>query len=239
MFCPPMPLRPRPSTWIPEPEAEETWIPEPEAEETLTIAGRTWIPEALPHQQEELGLQMMNPALANKLQGTPKKGKQPKKSKDQQSKQSKDPKTKQSKQPKDPKTQTKKRLTKKEQDQAAVQKFLSSPAYDEATVQKVLSDQRFNGFLDARVTMEVEKQLDKKKRSDRFDKVYKRAQKVLKQFASLADGDPEVYKEEGDLLLEYMGKMTELQCRRKGLFESAERQAGLNASFSRLKHKRN
>ena len=97
MFCPPMPLRPRPSTWIPEPEAEET----------LTIAGRTWIPEALPHQQEELGLQMMNPALANKLQGTPKKGKQPKKSKDpktKQSKQSKDPKTQQSKQSKDPKT---------------------------------------------------------------------------------------------------------------------------------------
>ena len=77
MFCPPMPLRPRPSTWIPEPEAEETWIPEPEAEETLTIAGRTWIPEALPHQQEELGLQMMNPALANKLQGTPKKASSP------------------------------------------------------------------------------------------------------------------------------------------------------------------
>lgn len=61
----------------------------------------------------------------------------------------------------------------------------------------------------------------------------------MKQFAFLSDGDPEVYQEEGDLLLEYMGKMTELQCRRKGLFESAERAAEVNASFSRLKHKRN
>ena len=55
----------------------------------------------------------------------------------------------------------------------------------------------------------------------------------------MADGDPEVYKDEGDLLLEYMGKMTELQCRRKGAFERAERQADLNEAFCRLKHKRN
>ena len=111
--------------------------------------------------------------------------KQPKKSKSKQTQQTK---------------QTKNRLTKNEQDEAAVQKFLSSPA--------------FNGFLDAKVTMEVEKQLDKKRRSDMVDKVYNRAQKVMRQFAFLADGDPEVYKDEGDLLVEYMGKMTELQCRR-------------------------
>ena len=61
----------------------------------------------------------------------------------------------------------------------------------------------------------------------------------MRQFAFLADGDPEVYKDEGDLLQEYMGKMTELQCRRKGVFESAERMAEVNASFSMLKHKRN
>ena len=67
--------------------------------------------------------------------------------------------------------------------------------------------------------MEVEKQLDKKRRSDRFDKVYNRANKVMRQFAFLADGDPEVYKDEGDLLLEYMGKMTELQGRRKWMIE--------------------
>ena len=93
--------------------------------------------------------------------------------------------------------------------------------------------------MNAKFTMEVEKQLDKKRRSDRFDKVCKRAQKVMRQFACLADGDPEAYTDEGDLLLEYMGKMTELQCRRKGEFETAERQADLNAAFSNLKHKRN
>ena len=103
--------------------------------------------------------------------------------------------TKQTKQTK----QTKKRLTKKEQDEAAVQKFLSSPAFN------------------ARVTMEVEKQLEKKRRSDRCDKVYNRALKVMRQFAFLADGDPEACTDEGDLLLEYMGKMTELQFRRNGV----------------------
>ena len=132
------------------------------------------------------------------------------------------------------------KLTKREQDnEAAMQKFLSSPAYDEATVQKLLSDPAFKGLLNARVTMEVEKQLDKKRRSDRLDKVYNKAQKVMRQFAFLADGDPEAYTDEGDLLLEYMGKMTELQCRRKGVFERADRMAEVNASFSRLKHKRN
>ena len=53
----------------------------------------------------------------------------------------------------------------------------------------------------------------------------------MRQIAFLADGDPEVYKDEGDLLLEYMGKMTELRCMRKGVFERAERVAGLNAAF--------
>ena len=120
-----------------------------------------------------------------------------------------------------------------------MQKFLSSPAYDEATVQKLLSDPAFNGFLNARVTMEVEKQLDNKRRSGRLDKVYNRAQKAMRQFAFLADGDPEVYKAEGDLLREFMGKMTELHCKRKRMAESAERMAEVNAAFSRLKHKRN
>ena len=61
----------------------------------------------------------------------------------------------------------------------------------------------------------------------------------MKEFALLADGDPDVYTEEGDLLHEYMGKMTELQCRRTGKFDSAARMAEVNASFSKLKHKRN
>ena len=154
-----------------------------------------------------------------------------------QPKMSKDPKTQQSKQTQQTK-HTKKKLTKKEQDEAAVQKFLSS-GIGEETLKNMLSDPYLNGYVNTRVMLEVEEQLDKKRMSERFDKVYKRAQKVMKQFAFLADGDPEVYKDEGDLLLEYMGKMTELHCRRKGLVESAERQAELNASFSRLKHKRN
>ena len=86
--------------------------------------------------------------------------------------------------------------------------------------------------------MELEKQLDRKRRICRLDKVCNRAQKVMRQFAVLADGDPEVYSDEGDLLLEYMGKMTELQCRRKGVKEQKEI-AEVNAAFSRLKHKRN
>ena len=125
----------------------------------------------------------------HKQRGTPKKfrlvsnqvrhgeTKQPKKSKDpktQQSKQSKDPKTQQSKQSKDPKTQTKKRLTTKEQDQAAVQQFLSSPAFAEAAMDKMLSDPAFNGFLNARITVEVEKQLEKKGRLTDFIKSTKR-----------------------------------------------------------------
>ena len=86
--------------------------------------------------------------------------------------------------------------------------------------------------------MEVQQQLEKNKRSDRLQKVYNKAQKVMKEFALLADGDPDVYTEEGDLLQEYMGKMTELQCRRKGQFDNAASMAALNGAFSRLKHKR-
>ena len=88
--------------------------------------------------------------------------------------------------------------------------------------------------------MEVEKQLGKKMRSDRFNTVYNRAQKVMRQFAFLADGDPEVYTDEGDLLLEYMGKMIELQCRRKGMsLKEPKEIAEVHAARPRLKHTRN
>ena len=86
--------------------------------------------------------------------------------------------------------------------------------------------------------MEVAMQLDKQRKSDRMDKVYKRALKIIGQFAFLADGDPEAITDEGDLLLEYMGKMTALQCRRKGIIERADEMAEMNAAFSRLEHKR-
>ena len=72
-----------------------------------------------------------------------------------------------------------------------------------------------------------------------MQKAYKKAEKLMKEFALLADGDPDVYTEEGDLLQEYMGKMIELQCRRKGLVGNAASMAQLNGAFSRLKHKRN
>ena len=83
-----------------------------------------------------------------------------------------------------------------------------------------------------------QKQLDKKMRSDEMDKVYNKAFKVMRQFAFLADGDPDAVTAEGDLLLEYTAKMTQLQCQRKRLFGNAERVAEMNASFPRLKHKR-
>ena len=112
---------------------------------------------------------------------------------------------------------TKKRLTKKEQDEAAVQRFLSSPAFTEALAM----------------------QLDKLRKSDRMDNVYKRAFKVMRQFAFLADGDPEAITEEGDLLLEYIGQITYLQCKRKGVpLEDLKEVAALNEAFSRLKHVR-
>ena len=82
-------------------------------------------------------------------------------------------------------------------------------------------------------------QLDKLRKSDRMDKVYKRAFKVMRQFAFLVDGDPEAITEEGDLLLEYIGKMNCLQCKRKGVpLEDLKEVAALNEAFSRLKHAR-
>ena len=81
--------------------------------------------------------------------------------------------------------------------------------------------------------------IDKKMRSDKVDKVYNKAFKVMRQFAFLADGNPDGATAEGDLLLEYMGKMTELQCQRKRHFANGENMAEVNASFAIFKHKRN
>ena len=47
-----------------------------------------------------------------------------------------------------------------------------------------------------------------------------------------------MYTEEGDLLLEYIGKMTKLQCKRKGKpLKELQEIDKVNAAFSRLKHK--
>ena len=66
-----------------------------------------------------------------------------------------------------------------------------------------------------------------------MQKAYKKAEKLMKEFALLADGNPDVYTEEGDLLYEYMGKMTMLQCKRKGLENNAASMDQLTGAFSR------
>ena len=90
-----------------------------------------------------------------------------------------------------------KRPTKKEQDEQAVHKLLASPALE--------------GYLKARISDEVEKQM----KSAKLDHVYEKAYKVMKQFALLGDGDPDKYAEEQDCLVQYMGKMVKLQIKRK------------------------
>ena len=62
--------------------------------------------------------------------------------------------------PERPTTQRAKRLTKKEQDEQAVNKFLASPALE--------------GYLSARISAEV----DKQRKSAKLDKVYKKAEKL-------------------------------------------------------------
>ena len=117
--------------------------------------------------------------------------------------------------------QTQQKQTQLSADEAAVQQFINSPAFHE------------------KVSMEVEKQLVTQRKSARFDRVYNRALKVMRQFALLADGDPEVYTEEGDLLLEYIGKMTKLHCKRKRMpLKELQEFDKANAAFARLKHKR-
>ena len=74
------------------------------------------------------------------------------------------------------------------------------------------------------------------KKSDRVDKVYKKAEKVMQECSLLCDGNPEAYKEEQDCLLEYMGKMTMLQLKRKKRFPEAAHMHECNEAFGRIKH---
>ena len=76
------------------------------------------------------------------------------------------------------------------------------------------------GYFKARISDEVEKQM----KSAKLDHVYEKAYNVMKQFASLGDGDPEKYAEEKDCLVEYMGKMVKLQLYRQAqLAEAAKK----------------
>ena len=96
----------------------------------------------------------------------------------------------QTKKPKEPKEtkQRAKRPTKKEQDEQAANKFLASPTCA--------------SYLSAMIPAEVDKQRTSAKR----DEVYKKADKVMQEFALLGDGNPELFAEEQDCLVPYIGK---------------------------------
>ena len=147
--------------------------------------------------------------------GTPKRSRlvpeQTKKPKETKAKNSepRKPKETQTKKPKEPKEtkQRAKRQTKKEQDEHAVNKFLASPAWE--------------GYLSARISAEV----DKQSKSAKLDRVYKKVEQVMKDFALLGDGNPEQFAEEGDCLVTYLGKMVQLQLKRKRQLSAASNMA--------------
>ena len=128
----------------------------------------------------------------------PEQTKKPKETKAKKSEPRK-PKETQAKKTKEPKEtkQRAKRPTKKEQDEQAVNKFLASPAWE--------------GYLSAKILAEV----DKQRKSAKLDNVYAKAEQVMRQWALLGDGNPEQFAEEQDCLVTYMGKMVELQLKRK------------------------
>ena len=141
----------------------------------------------------------------------PEQTKKPKETKAKKSEPRK-PKETQTKKPKEPKEtkQRAKRQTKKEQDEQAVNKFLASPAW--------------------------EAEVDKQRKSAKLDRVYKKAEKVMKEFALLGDGNPEQFAEEEDCLVTYLGKMVQLQLKRKRQLSAASNMAEINAAYSRIKH---
>ena len=135
----------------------------------------------------------------------PEQTKKPKETKAKKSEPRK-PKETQTKKPKETK-QRAKRQTKKEQDEQAVNKFLASPAWE--------------GYLSARISAEV----DKQSKSAKLDRVYKKAEQVMKEFALLGDGNPEQLAEEEDCLVTYLGKMVQLQLKRKRQLSAASNMA--------------
>ena len=74
--------------------------------------------------------------------------------------------------------------------------------------------------------------LDKKQKSDKVDKLYKKAQKLMHEFSLLCDGDTEACTEEADCLMEYMGKMTQLQLKRMGRKTEAAHMQECNDAFA-------
>ena len=84
----------------------------------------------------------------------------------------------------------------------------------------------------ARISAEV----DKQRKRARLDKVYKKTEKVMKEFALLGDGNPEQLAEEQERRVTYMNKRVELQLKRKRQLSAASHMVEVNAAYSRIKH---
>ena len=78
--------------------------------------------------------------------------------------------------------------------------------------------------------------VDKQRKSAKLDKVYKKAEQVLREWALLGDGNPEQLADEQDCLVTYMGKMVELQLKRKRQLSAASSMAEINAADARINH---
>ena len=86
--------------------------------------------------------------------------------------------------------------------------------------------------MNERISAEV----DRQRKRVKLDRVYKKAEKVVEEFALLGDGNPEQFAEEKDCLVTCIGKMVELQLKRKRQFSAASNVAELNDAYSRIKH---
>ena len=117
-----------------------------------------------------------------------------------------------------PAKQRAKRPTKKEQDEQAVNKFLATPAWE--------------GYLHAKISAEVHKL----KQSAKLDRVHKKTETAMKQWAELGDGDGEELAEEQECLVTSICKMVELQHKRKRQLSAASTMAETSAAYTNIKH---
>ena len=88
------------------------------------------------------------------------------------------------------------------------------------------------GYLNAMISAQINKQ----RKSAKREEVYKTADEVMQEFALLGDGNPELFQEEQECLVTYMGTMVELQLKRIGQLSAASHMAEVNAAYSRIKH---
>ena len=59
---------------------------------------------------------------------------------------------------------------------------------------------------------------------------------MIEEFALLGNGNPEQLAEERDCIVTCMGKIVELQLKRKRQLSAASSMAEINAVYSRIKH---